>query len=167
MHLYILRHGNAGDPAEWTGDDSKRPLTDEGRKEMRAVAKGFDWLDLKLDTLVTSPLVRARETAEFVRQAVHPPHFAESSLLAPGCDLKALGKVLVAHPQARELMIVGHEPDLSGLICELIGAGTTGVQMKKAACCCIRLDVSGNSSPSPGSGVLVWHLPPRMLARLG
>ena len=75
MHVYMLRHGNAGDPAEWTGDDRQRPLTDEGRKEMRAVAKGIDWLDLKLDTLITSPLVRARETAEFVRQAVRPPHF--------------------------------------------------------------------------------------------
>jgi phosphohistidine phosphatase len=167
MHVYILRHGNAGDPANWAGDDSQRPLTEEGRKEMRAVAKGIDWLDLKLDTLITSPLVRARETADFVRQAVHPPHFITSDLLAPGCDLEALSKLMATHAEARELMIVGHEPDMSGLICELIGASATGVQMKKAACCCIRLDTSGGSAPRPGSGVLVWHLPPRILTRLG
>ena len=74
---------------------------------------------------------------------------------------------MTAYAKASELMIVGHEPDLSGLVSELIGAGATGVQMKKAACCCIRLDTSGNRVPSPGSGVLLWHLPPRILARLG
>ena len=152
MHVYILRHGNAGDPAEWTGDDRQRPLTEEGRKEMRAVAKGIGWLDLKLDTLVTSPLVRAQETAEFVRQAVRPPHFITSSDLAPGSDLEAFGKVLAANAKAKALMIVGHEPDLSGLIGDLIGASATRVQMKKAACCCIRLDTSGSSGPRPGSG---------------
>jgi phosphohistidine phosphatase len=134
---------------------------------MRAVAKGIDWLDLKLDTLITSPLVRAQETAEFVRQAVRPPHFSTSDLLAPGSDLNAFGKLVAAYPKARELMIVGHEPDLSELIGSLIGADATGVQMKKAACCCVKLDTSESSAPTPGSGVLVWHLPPRILARLG
>ena len=52
-------------------------------------------------------------------------------------------------------------------IANLIGASATGVQMKKAACCCIRLETSKDSVPIPGSGVLVWHLPPRILARLG
>jgi len=172
MHVYVLRHGNAGDPEQWTGDDGKRPLTEEGRKEMRAVAKGLDWLDLKLDTIVTSPLVRAQETADFVRQALHPSRYDTSQLLAPGCDLRALASLLALYPQSRELMIVGHEPDLGEIIAALIGAGLPGkIQLKKAACCCIKLDtgagaLTASAGELGGKGVLVWHLPPRVLARL-
>ena len=171
MHLYILRHGNASDRALWSGDDRKRPLTVEGREEMRAVAKGIRWLDLKIDTLIASPLTRARETADFVAQALHPPRNETSELLSPGCDLRELGKLLLAYPQAQELMIVGHEPDLSGIIAQLVGADTSAqVQMKKAACCCLKLNaaVGGTSySMLMGQGMLIWHIPPKILARLG
>ena len=68
-------------------------------------------------------------------------------------------------------MIVGHEPDLGIIIAELIGAGTLArVQVKKAACCCIKLagDAGGTSRAKlAGKGQLVWHLPPQILARLG
>jgi phosphohistidine phosphatase len=166
MHLYILRHGNAGDPEQWTGDDRKRPLIEEGRKEMRAIAKGLDWLDLKLDALVTSPLVRAQETADFVHQALHPSHYDTSQLLAPGCDLQALTSLLALYPQSRELMIVGHEPDLGDIIGALIGVGLPAtIQLKKAACCCIKLETGAGGLG--GKGTLIWHLPPRVLARLG
>jgi phosphohistidine phosphatase len=166
MHLYILRHGNAGDPEQWTGDDQKRPLIEEGRKEMRAIARGLDWLNLKLDTLVTSPLVRAQETADFVRDALHPSHYDTSELLAPGCDLRTLARLLALYPQSRELMIVGHEPDFGEIIAALIGTGLPSrIQLKKAACCCIKLD--RDAGDLGGKGILVWHLPPRVLARLG
>ena len=171
MHLYILRHGNAGDRDEWSGDDRKRPLTAEGREEMRAVAKGIRWLGLKIDTLIASPLTRARETADFIEQALHPPRYETSELLAPGSDLRALGNLLVAYPQMQELMIVGHEPDLSEIIAQLIGANSSAqVQMKKAACCCLKLTTDAGSAPSSklvGRGILIWHLPPKILARLG
>jgi len=171
MHLYILRHGIAADRDEWTGDDRKRPLTDAGRQEMREIAQGIRSLDLKLDTLVTSPLTRAKETADFVRKAVHPATYDSSELLAPGCDLPSLGKLLSEYPKAQELMIVGHEPDQSELIAELIGGEgrNARIQMKKAACCCIKLasgaGVSARSKLA-GSGQLIWHLPPQVLARL-
>ena len=140
---------------------------------MHAVAKGLDWLDLKLDTIVTSPLVRAQETADIVRQALHPSRYDMSQLLAPGCDLSALARLLALYPQFRELMIVGHEPDLGEIIAGLIGAGLPGkIQLKKAACCCIKLDIGAGSLTASagelgGKGVLVWHIPPRVLARLG
>jgi phosphohistidine phosphatase len=173
MHVYILRHGNAGDPGQWPGDDRERPLSEEGRKEMRAVAKGLDWLDLKIDTVITSPLVRAQETADFVRQALHPSHYDTSQLLEPGCNLRALARLLALYPQSRELMIVGHEPDFGEIIASLIGAIVPGkIQLKKAACCCIKLDTEAGSLTAAagelaGKGVLVWHLPPRVLTRLG
>ena len=173
MHVYILRHGNAGDREQWTGDDRKRPLTEEGRKEMRAIAKGLDWLDLKVDTIITSPLVRAQETADFVRQVLHRSRYDTSQLLEPGCDLRALARLLTLYPQAREIMIVGHEPDFGEIIAALIGASLSGtIQLKKAACSCIKLDTEVGSPTAAagelaGKGVLVWHLPPRVLARLG
>jgi phosphohistidine phosphatase len=172
MRLYILRHGNAGDPEEWTGDDRKRPLTDAGRQEMREVAQGIRWLDLKLDTLITSPLTRAKETADFVRKAVRPASYDSSELLAPGCDLPDLAKLLSEHPKAQELMIVGHEPDQSELIALLIGGvgQQARIQMKKAACCCVKLasSIDGPAgSKLAGNGQLIWHLTPQILARLG
>jgi phosphohistidine phosphatase len=171
MHLYILRHGIAAERDDWTGDDRKRPLTDAGRQEMREVAQGIRSLDINLDTLITSPLTRARETADFVKKAVHPATYESSELLAPGCDLRSLGNLLSEYPKAQELMIVGHEPDQSELIAELIGG--TGlharIQMKKAACCCIKLSSSTGRPAGPqlaGKGQLIWHLPPQVLARL-
>ncbi|MGO8947788.1 MAG: phosphohistidine phosphatase SixA [Ktedonobacterales bacterium] len=171
MNLYLLRHGIAGDRDEWTRDDHERPLTEAGRQEMLAIASGIRWLDLNLDTLVTSPLTRARETADFIAQAVHPAHYESSDLLAPGCDLRALAKLLAGYPQSKEFMIVGHQPDLGEIIAELLTAGMPArVQMKKAACCCVKLaDGSSGLSGSKlaGKGQLVWHLPPQILARLG
>jgi phosphohistidine phosphatase len=171
MRLYILRHGIAAERDEWTGDDRKRPLTESGRQEMREVAQGIRSLDIKLDTLITSPLTRAKETADFVRKAVHPATYDSSKLLAPGCDLESLGNLLLEYPKAQELMIVGHEPDQSELIAELIGgAGQRArIQMKKAACCCIKLDSSTGTSAGlqlAGKGQLIWHLPPQVLSRL-
>jgi phosphohistidine phosphatase len=171
MHLYILRHGIAAERDEWTGDDRKRPLTDAGRQEMREVAQGIRSLDLKLDTLITSPLIRAKETAEFVKKSVHPATYDSSELLAPGCDLQSLGNLLSEYPKAQELMIVGHEPDLGELIAELIGGSGQHprIQMKKGACCCIKL-ASNTGRPAgsklAGKGQLIWHLPPQVLARL-
>jgi phosphohistidine phosphatase len=171
MHLYILRHGIAAERDEWTGDDGKRPLTAAGRQEMREVALGIRSLDIQLDTLITSPLARARETADFIRKAVHPATYVSSKLLAPGCDLESLSKLVLEYPKAQELMIVGHEPDQSELIAELIGGvgQHVGIQMKKAACCCIKLASSRGSPVGPqlaGKGQLIWHLPPQVLSRL-
>jgi phosphohistidine phosphatase len=171
MRLYVLRHGKAGDRETWTGDDRERPLTDEGREEMRGVAQGLRWLDLGLETLITSPLVRARETADCVAEAIHPPQYVNSDLLSPGCDLRALGKLLAQYSGSQQVMIVGHEPDLSSIIGELIGSnGLARVQLKKAACCCLKLDgiASGSSGAKlAGKGTLVWHLPAEVLVRLG
>ncbi len=170
MHVYLVRHGDAGDRTEWAGDDRERPLTDSGREEMLAIAKGIRWLHLNLDTLVTSPLTRAKETADYIAKALRPASYETSDLLAPGCDLRAFGKLLSGYPETQALMIVGHEPDLGEIIAELIGAGTTvRVQMKKAACCCVKLATDGGAtsrSKLAGKGQLVWHLPPQILARL-
>jgi len=167
--LYLLRHGQAGERETWAGDDRERPLTQAGRREMHAVAQGLRWLNLKLDALITSPLTRAHATADCVAQALHPPLYTASDLLAPGCDMLALGKVLEQYPQMQRIMLVGHEPDLSQMIGELICAETPAqVAMKKAACCRINLDSEAITNGTlAGRGVLIWHLPPKLLLRLG
>ena len=66
MKLYFLRHGEAGDPAQWEGNDAERPLTDDGRRRMALEARTMRRLELGVDRVITSPLLRARQTAEIV-----------------------------------------------------------------------------------------------------
>lgn len=169
MQLYFLRHGKAGDKAEWSGPDEQRPLTDEGREEMRAVARGLRRLGLTLDALLSSPLVRARQTADDVAEALGLV-VTEARELAPGCDLDRLAAALRPVRSANAVMVVGHEPDFSALVGEIIGkrGAMAEVELRKGACC--RVDVSGALSHGDalaGHGALVWLLPPKVLALLG
>ncbi len=169
MQLYFLRHGKAGDKTQWTGPDEQRPLTDEGREEMRAVAGGLRRLDLKLDTILSSPLVRARQTADYAAEALGVG-VTETPALAPDCDLDRLAAALRVARSAGAVMLVGHEPDFSTLVGLLISrrGAMADVEMKKAACC--RVDVSGSplhGDALGGHGTLVWLLPPKHLALLG
>ncbi len=119
MRLYFLRHGQAGDKDTWPGDDFQRPLTAGGRAEMEAAANGLRALNLKPNVVLSSPLVRARQTAEIAAQAFGMA-ITEAAPLAPGCDLDGLADALRPYRQVDEVLIVGHEPDFSTLIGLLI-----------------------------------------------
>lgn len=169
MQIYFMRHGKAGDKTQWTGPDEQRPLTDEGCEEMRVVAHGLRRLDLKLDAVLSSPLVRARQTADSVAEALGLP-VTEAPELAPGCDLDRLAAALRSQRSTGAILVVGHEPDFSTLVGQLISkrGAMAEVELKKAACC--RVDVSGTPSYGDalaGHGTLVWLLPPKVLALLG
>src|SRR3954463_14798755 len=114
MKLLIIRHGPAGDRAEWEAegrDDRLRPLTQQGKKEMRRVAEGLTTLVSKIDLLATSPLVRAVQTAEIVASQYDcEPVTVEA--LAPGKDLDEVVKWLRGQ-RGETVAVVGHEPDLS------------------------------------------------------
>ena len=168
MQFYFLRHGKAADRDEWTGNDADRPLTDEGRAEMRATARGLHALDLRLDALLSSPLVRARQTAEIVAEELGIA-VTETPLLAPDCDRSQLAEALKPYRKATSVMLVGHEPDFSTLIGVLIArlGAVAVVEMKKGACC--RVDVSGNLASGDalaGHGTLVWLMTAKQLGRL-
>jgi len=170
MQLYFLRHGKAGDRDEWTGPDFERPLTAEGREEMRAVARGLRALDVRPDAVLSSPLVRAWQTAEIVAEELGLPSVTDAPTLAPGCDLDLLAAALQRVRSAGAVMVVGHEPDFSTLIGLLIGGrkAPAEVELKKGACC--RVDVSGSLDSGDalvGHGTLVWLLTSKQLARLG
>jgi phosphohistidine phosphatase len=154
--LYFLRHGLAYDREEWHGEnDDLRPLTDEGTEAMKSEAKYLKQINLKLDAIVTSPLVRARDTAKIVAKALHM-EYEEDALLRPEFNLDALEQILTRFSTAHNLMIVGHEPSFSQVAGQLIGGGT--VVMKKGGLA--RVDLVDQHPPR---GELVWLLTPKLL----
>jgi phosphohistidine phosphatase len=157
MKIFFLRHGLAGDRTEWKGDDAKRPLTDEGIEKMKRIAAALAALDLGLDVIVTSPLVRAKQTAEIVAHTLGAP-LTEDARLAPGFNAEQLRALLLDHPDARAVMVVGHEPDFSETISALIGGGR--IVCRKGSVALVDLpDVSSRRAE------LVWLVPPKVLAR--
>ena len=159
MKLFFLRHGLAGDRSEWKGNDATRPLTDNGVEKMQRTAATLAQLDLELDAIITSPLVRARQTAEIVAQQLGlDSKLVEDARLAPGFDVKQLHAVLLDHPDANALMFVGHEPDFSATISALVGGGR--IVCKKGGLALVKLPNSDSRH-----GELVWLVPPHVLAR--
>ena len=165
MKLVLFRHGPAGrrDARRWP-DDRERPLTGIGKKRTRKAALGIARLEPKLAHIWTSPLVRARETAERLAQAYDPPpKITVVDALAPGMDpLRDLAAESRREPGAT-IALVGHEPDLGALAGRLVGRDTSALPLKKAGGCAIAM----NGLVRAGSGELEWLLPPSVLRRLG
>jgi phosphohistidine phosphatase len=155
MELYFLRHGIAADVGPAGLGDAGRPLTKEGIEKMQAGARGMRRLGLRLDALLSSPLVRAHETAAIVaRELGLELQLAEK--LAPGCDMAQLFALLGEYRTAEHVMVVGHEPDFSILIGALTGGSQ--VLMKKGGLARVDIELL-----EQGSGTLTWLLPPRVL----
>jgi len=159
MELYFLRHGPAGSRGGWTGPDAERPLTDQGKALIEHEAATFHALGLAPDVIVTSPLVRAHQTAKIVaRKLGLLDLLVTDERLAAGFGLRELKGILEDHPDAAAVMLVGHEPDFSLTVGALIGGGT--IVFKKGALA--RVDAG---DASPGDGELIWLLPPSVLTR--
>lgn len=158
MRLYFLRHGLAGDSTTWAGADEQRPLTPEGVARMQASARTISTLELELDEIVTSPYVRARQTADIVAAQLGLPVTPHPSMV-PGFNFPALERLLNTRLQAGALLLVGHEDDFSQLIGRLIGGGR--VVMKKGSLA--RVDLL---QLQPPAGILNWLLPPAFSPRI-
>jgi phosphohistidine phosphatase len=165
MELYFLRHGKAVEPgSSGAGDDFSRPLTEPGIDEMEAEAEAFERLRLKPDLILTSPLLRAKQTAEIVAKRLGiKKRLIVAEPLSSGCDLERLRHLLAQHSAAEKILLVGHEPDFSSMVGELIGGGAASVEIKKASVAAVKI----NRSVRPGSGTLRWLLPPRVLRLCG
>ena len=155
MKVYFLRHGIAADREEWQGKDFDRPLTREGRERMQREAKTIARLDLKLDAIVTSPLVRAKETAEIAAEPLKMQPEPDEGL-GPDFDVKRLGEILRKHASADAIMLVGHEPNMSETIGEIVGSAK--VDLKKGGLACVEVD-----DATDVSGTLLWLIPPKVL----
>jgi phosphohistidine phosphatase len=164
--LHIMRHGIAVmRGTAGFSDDSKRPLTPEGKEKMREITKGLKRLGVKFDWIVSSPLLRAVETAEIVSSVLGDDiPLDRSEALSPGSSPEALISFLARQPSRRSVLVAGHEPDLSELAARLIGAGRNiNLGFKKGGCCLITFD----QFPPKSAGQLVWWLTPRIMRKLG
>ncbi len=160
MRLCFLRHGIADDRGLGMSDAERR-LTGEGIAEMRAVGAGMKRLGLTFDLILTSPLPRAHETAVIAAESVGAAKLVRiERMLVDGGGLSGLRSVLTADVEATSVLLVGHEPDMSGLAGMLIGGGN--LRMKKASLAC--LDVL---DCSPGGATLLWLLTARQLSLIG
>lgn len=157
MNACFFRHGPAA-PRGKTGDESRR-LTAEGRRKTRAAALGLKELGLGLDFVLTSPLVRAVETAEILADVLGlaKPRVGES--LRPGVPPARLLSVL-GDFRRKTPVLVGHEPDLSAAVSFLAGAAR--LELKKAGMAFARIDAL---APRP-RGTLLLLLTPAALRRL-
>lgn len=156
MQLYFFRHGVAAKRSEWKKDDDLRPLTDAGRTAIVRSAVMLTRLGVSPDAIVTSPLARARQTAEIVGEALGvADKVVDDVRLAHGFGSKQLAAILADHPKAESVMLVGHEPEFSATIGELTGAR---VACKKGSLALV--EVTDRKSLS---GDLVWLLQPKVL----
>jgi phosphohistidine phosphatase len=157
--LYLIRHGIAEERGEAWPDDSKRPLTEDGMSRLRKQSRGLVRIGVVIDTVLTSPLVRTRQTAEIVAAAFDPkPIVVSVESLAPGGAHAAILADIEKHAKKPRIAIVGHEPGIGEFAARLIGTRHP-VTFKKGAVCRIDLDVI----PSTGPGELRWFLTPRAL----
>lgn len=154
MTLYFLRHAEAEDSGP-SGDYDRR-LTEHGRQRSREAAETLTALGVRLDLILTSPLVRAEQTARIVG-AVLGVEVQPDRVLGGNFDLPGLAEMLEHNKAARDLMFVGHEPDFSYVVGQLIGGAK--VEMKKGAVACV--EVQGLAR---GSGTLKWLLTGRQMA---
>ena len=163
LELYLIRHGVAAERGKEWPDDSKRPLTADGIARLRKAARGLNELGVGFDQIVTSPLVRTRQTADVFAEELkdHPP-IATSDALAPAGSSASVIQEITRHVRKARVALVGHEPNLGELAAQLIGARAP-LEFKKGGICRIDFDML----PPKGSGMLLWFLTPKMLRKLG
>jgi phosphohistidine phosphatase len=158
MKCYFLRHGAAAEPGDFPGPDFDRPLTDEGRKRLEREARTMAELSLELDVMLTSPLVRAKQTAAIVAEGLKMRSAPiEDKRLGGSFDSNSLADILGEHADARAIMLVGHEPGMSQTIGHLIGGAR--IDLKKGGLACVNLP-----SAMSLAGELAWLIPPKVLA---
>ena len=160
--LYLVRHAIAAERGEDWPDDDKRPLTQRGVARFKEAVQGFNKLDDGIDEIFTSPLVRARQTAELLAAGL--PGKASIKVLdalAPGHSPSSVMAQLARNARRRRIALVGHEPSLGELAAHLIGAGRA-LPFKKGGIC--RIDVESLTSRRPGA--LTWFVQPKLLRGL-
>jgi phosphohistidine phosphatase len=157
--LYLIRHGKAEDRGDAWPDDSRRPLTSDGKDGLRKEGRGLVRLDVVFDLMLTSPYVRARQTADILAEAFddRPPVVTVESLM-PNGTFQAVLADLEKHAKRSRIALVGHEPSIGELAARLAGLRRP-IEFKKGAVC--RIDVK--SLPPAGPGALRWFVTPAIL----
>ena len=166
MNLYIIRHAIAVDEA--TSDypsDSERPLTDKGRKKMRQIAKALRHLGVEFDLILSSPYVRACETAEILADVFKMKEKVvfSDNLIPLGNPEPLIGEINEKYA-VDSLAIVGHEPHLSSLIGTLTAEGSKiEITLKKGGVCYLSAD---DLHHQDHRATLEWLLTPGILMEI-
>ncbi|HVU09377.1 MAG TPA: phosphohistidine phosphatase SixA [Verrucomicrobiae bacterium] len=163
MNLYILRHGLAVEREDWDfKDDSQRPLTPQGKKQLKSVARAMEKMELHFDLILSSPFLRVKQTAEIVTEILKlKKRLKFSDALMPDGDATMLIHQLNRlKPSPKNLLLVGHEPYLSRLISLLIsGEENAALDFKKGGLC--KLEVENLRAGK--CAMLVWLLTPKQM----
>jgi phosphohistidine phosphatase len=154
--LDLLRHADAGDPMAWDGSDAARPLSDKGRKQSKRLGEHLASIGYRPDAVITSPKLRAVETAEIVAKAVGAKMRVDERL-AGGLDLATVDAIVADAGDPERVMLVGHDPDFSDLLAVMCRAA--GVTLRKGALARIEID----RPLEAGAGTLRWLIPPDAL----
>ncbi len=165
MHLLVIRHAIAEDRDSFskTGqEDDLRPLTAEGRYKMVQCAEGLRTIAPKVSMLATSPLTRARETAEIVAEEYGIDVRATTDSLRPEAPFEDFAEWIADHDHP-VVAVVGHEPHLSGLVTWLLaGIEDSHLEIKKGGACYLAF----KGAPKRGAGTLEWSVYPNHLRKI-
>lgn len=165
MNCVLIRHGIAVEPEKWEGSEQNRPLTEKGKKRVLRAAAGLAALDCKPTHLLSSPFVRAYDTARLLRTVLCPSlKVMTRDELAVGSTPERIVSLLRALPVESTVICVGHEPLLGESAALLLsGKATANFPMKKAGAALIHF----SSLVKQGQGLLRWWLEPMQLRVLG
>lgn len=163
MNLYLIRHAIAVDEGTLEIEDSQRPLTDKGRKKMRQIAKGLHALGVEFDLILSSPYIRAQETAEILADVfkLKKKLIFSESLIPEAEPGKIIAEINESHT-VDAIAIVGHEPHLSALIGLLTANASIDMTLKKGGVCRLTADDLHHEHRA----TLEWLLTPGILVAL-
>jgi len=154
--LYLLRHAEA---ETHRADDFSRKLTENGEKQARKIGSFLAERHIKPDLILTSPVLRARQTADLAAGELKAGVPTEAPWLACGMNPERALAELAGYAKLESVMIVGHEPDFSTLVAHLLDLGSNAsVNISKASLTCIEI-----SRPVAGSGLLRFLIPVKLL----
>ena len=156
IELHLLRHAHAGDPLSWDGPDERRPLSDKGDKQADRLGRFLAGVGFAADAVITSPKVRAAQTAEIVARHLRVPVVVDARL-AGSFDFGMVEAILRDAGDPVRPVLVGHDPDLTDLV-EIL-TGSDAVTMKKGAM--VRIDIE--RPLAAGTGSLAWLVTPDLL----
>ena len=165
MDLYIVRHGIAIDREDpKCPSDPERYLTEEGIEKTKQIAKGLAALGATADLFLSSPYVRAMQTAEICADALEYPKakIRRTDLLLPGAEPAMLFRELAKDKQSSSVFLFGHAPHMDDFIAHALKATAPFTALKKSGVACLDID-----SLSPLRATLFWMLTSRILRRLG
>jgi phosphohistidine phosphatase len=164
MNLILIRHADAGerDAKRWP-DDDLRPVSAVGRERQLTCAAAMQRMGIRFDHLISSPLLRARETAEIVAEAYgFEGEIVVSDAMGPDCTARGIAAFLGAYANGDRVALVGHEPSFSSLAAALIGRSADArIALRKSGV----IGITFEGLAAPGAGELEYLLRPKLMKK--